>query len=124
VTIREVIDNVDDIKPNAFLDETKLRWINRLEGRICLDVFLMTIDQANELAYKHPDNMNTELLVQHPHDDIYEEWLKACIDEANGEYTKYANNMALFNGKYRNFGGWFAREYKPAQGHVRMDGQF
>ena len=124
MTIREVIDNVDDIKPNAFLDETKLRWINRLEGRICLDVFLMTIDQANELAYKHPDNMNTELLVQHPHDDIYEEWLKACIDEANGEYTKYANTMALFNAKYRNFVAWFAREYKPAQGHVRMDGQF
>ena len=112
---------VDDIKPNAFDDVTKVYWLNSLEGRICLDVFLMTIDQAEEFIYEHPGDLDTAMLARHPHHDIYVEWLKACIDEANGEYGKYSNTMAIFNAKYRNYVAWFARYYAPAQGNVQMD---
>ena len=42
-TIREVIERVDGIKPNAFSDEQKVIWLAMLDGKIAADLFLMSI---------------------------------------------------------------------------------
>lgn len=115
--IRDIIARVDDIKPNAFKGETKLAWIGELDGRIAADVMLMDITEVKQLQYSHPDDLESETLVDYPHDTIYDLWLSAKIDFANGEYTKYQNTMEMFNAYYEDFVNWFIRSYAPGQGY-------
>ena len=115
--IRDIIARVDDIKPNAFTTETKLAWIGELDGRIAAEVMLMAIPDIRQMEHKDPQALDTEPLVGFPHDGIYEQYLCAKIDYANGEYSKYQNSMEMFNAYYDNFVNWFIRTYAPAQGY-------
>lgn len=117
-TIKEIIERVDENKPNAFTEKTKLRWLAALDGKVAVDVFLLDIVEAKRMAYTHPEDLETELLVGFPHEDIYDLWLKAQIDFENGEYDKYQNTMEMFNTHYSNFVRWFADTYEPSQGGI------
>lgn len=114
-TIKEIIARVDAIKPNAFDDATKVNWLASLEGKIAADVFLMSFPELAQFRYTVADSMDTEPLVSFPHDDVYDLWLCAQIDLANGEYNKYQNTMVSYNESYGNFVRWFARVYEPSQ---------
>ena len=118
--IQEAINWADEMKPNAFTSNAKLAWLNALEGRIAADVFLMAPAEIAVLRYTEED-MEAELLVAPPHDDIYTLWLQAKIDEANGEYNKYVNSMQIYNEHFGNFVRWFASLYEPAQGYRREE---
>ena len=50
-----------------------------------------------------------------PYDDLYEYWLKARIDEANGEYDRYQATSAMFNGVWNEYVCWYAQNYDPVQ---------
>ena len=114
-TIKEIIARVDAIKPNAFDDAAKVNWLASLEGKIAADVFLMSFPELAQFRYTVADSMDTEPLVCFPHDDVYDLWLCAQIDLANGEYNKYQNTMVSYNESYGNFVRWFARVYEPSQ---------
>ena len=70
MTIREAIELADEIKPNAFTERVKLWWINALEGRIAADVLLLSAPEIAQMQYSYPDDMETGLLIDPPHDDI------------------------------------------------------
>lgn len=114
-TIKDIIRRVDDTRPNAFSDETKLRWLCELDGRIAANVFLMGIEEIRQLEYKGEEGLDKEPLISFPHDGIYDLWLAAQIDAANGEYNRYQNTMQLYNESYGDFVRWFAAVYAPAQ---------
>lgn len=116
--LREAIERVDEIKPNAFSSTVKTDWINALEGRIAADVLLLAPAEVKQLRYAYPADQNTELLIDPPHDDIYTLWLAAKIDEANGEYNKYQNTMQIYNEHFGDFVRWFASTWEPAQGYI------
>lgn len=116
MTIREVIELVDESHPNAFSVMVKVRWLAELDGKVAVDVMRMHPSQLQMLRYGEGD-LDKELLVDFPHDDIYPAWLGAKIDEANGEYNKYANSLEVYNGAYDNFACWFLNTYHPAQGY-------
>lgn len=119
--IRDVIARVDESKPNAFTEAQKVRWLAQLDGKIAADVMLMNVADLRQLEYQHPIAMDWELLVSFPHDDIYDLWLMAQIDMANGETDKYLNSMEAYNASFDNFVCWFASVYEPAQGYIRSD---
>ena len=110
--LKEVIEYVDELKPNAFSSETKTRWINALEGRIQTEVMLFGPD--NITTYTWEDDQDTELFVRPPYEEIYEDYLYARIDLANGEYDKYADSMAKFEEIFTAFTIWYIEEYHPA----------
>ena len=116
--LREAIERVDEIKPNAFSSTVKTDWINALEGRIAADVLLLAPAEVKQLRYAYLADQNTELLIDPPHDDIYTLWLAAKIDEANGEYNKYQNTMQIYNEHFGDFVRWFASTWDPAQGYI------
>jgi len=60
------------------------------------------------------DGKDTVLIAEPPHDDVYWPYLSAMISFANGEFTRYQNEMALFNSRFTEFSRWFARVYDPA----------
>ena len=119
MTIDEVIERVDERKPNAFSGRDKAEWLSALDGRIAANVFLWPPAEFGALRYTYPDDGGRVLLIDPPHDDIYVYWLMAKIDEANGEYNKYQNTMQTYNELYGDFVRWFAGLYDPAQGYDR-----
>lgn len=118
-TIRDVIARVDEMKPNAFSQAQKLYWLALLDGRVAADVMLMHISDIQQFNYRYPEDLDRELLVSFPHEEIYDYWLQAKIDEANGEDSKYMNTMEAGNAAWNNFVCWFARTYRPAQGYLK-----
>ncbi len=108
------------MKPCAFDDTLLIFWISQLEGKIAVDIFHMAPDEAEQFRYAENDG-ETETLVKYPHDDLYVQWLAAKIDEANGEYDKYMNQMEIYNRYYNNFARWFLQTYEPANGYLRRD---
>lgn len=114
--VKEVLAWVDEVKPNAFSDGVKIGWISRLEETLALEVFLMAPTEAAMLRCGVED-LETELLVDAPYDDLYTLWLAAKIDEANGEYNKYQNSMTAYNARRADFVCWFCQLYDPVQGY-------
>ena len=123
-TFREIISRVNDCRPNAFSDKSKFLWMTRLEGKIAADVFLMDIQRIRALPHSYPADLDAETLVRYPHDDIYDAWLEAVIDEKNGDYGKYQNSMDFYNELYGNFKLWFISTYEPAQEGSDISGYF
>ena len=112
MNLKQIIDMVDDIKPNAFSAETKTGWINECEGLVQTEVFLLAPEEV--IAYSYEADKNKEMLVGGPHNKIYWTYLTALIDFANGEYNKYQNTMQLFNNYFGEYMRWYALHYRPA----------
>lgn len=120
MTVREVIAMVDDVKPNAFETKTKVKWLDALEGTLASEVFLMAPADVEQLRLSL-DRLDQELLIGPPYDDIYELWLEAQIDKANGEYNKYQNTMQFYNARRADFVTWFCQTWDPAQGYMKEE---
>ena len=115
ITLGEVISRADELKPNAFSKETKIGWINTLEGKVQTSVWLL--DHTECVRYSEDEDMSRPLLVAYPYDDVYVQWFCAQIDFANGEYDLYANTCTMFNKAWGEYVRWFAAVYSPAQGY-------
>lgn len=105
-TMNTVIEYVDRVKPNAYTDEDKYKWINQLEGLVCMQVM-----DANAPEYSMPEDADTPLLVGHPFDDIYELYVSAMIDYHNREYNNYNNAVLLFSERMDQFKAWYIRKH-------------
>lgn len=106
----------DENRPNAFSEPEKLRWIASLEGKLALDVQLMDISETHQFNYRHPDDLDKELFISFPHDDLYYYWVIAQIDKHNNEDNRYQNSMELYNACLSNYINWYISTYRPAQG--------
>ena len=120
-TFKEIITRVDEIKPNAFSETTKLNWLTSLNGKLAIDIFLMDIAEVRELPYG-ADAIDREPLVGFPHEEVYDEYLAAKIDAANGEVSEYQNRMQIYDAYYTNFVSWFKATYDPVQGDPNCNG--
>ena len=60
-TLKSVIDYVDEIKPNAFSNEAKTKWLNECEGLVQTEVYwaylTAMIDFANGEYSKYQNTM-------------------------------------------------------------------
>lgn len=112
MTLKQVIDLVDDIEPNAYSSETKVAWLNECEGTIQTDIFLRAIDDVE--LYTWADDQQTVLLVKPPHDKLYRFYLQAMIQLANAEYDRYQNTMVLYDAAWGEYARWFGRTIYPA----------
>ena len=114
MTIDQVINRVDSLKPNAYTKLEKIEWLSELDGMIKAEV-IDTHESDTEIwfdGYGKNDG-STELLVEAPYDIMYIHWLESKIDYANAEYAKFNNSMAMFQTKYRAFTAWYNRKHMP-----------
>lgn len=114
MTIREVIDEVDGIEPNAYTDQQKARWISRVDQQAMSEVFLMQPPKAVRNAADRQD-YNRQLLIPAPYDGVYAFYLQAMIQYANAEYDRYQNAAALYDAEFGRFTRWFLQKYEPAK---------
>lgn len=116
-TINKVIEHVDRVKPNAYGEEDKFRWMRDLDGMVKRLVF----QDGDSVAYEYPDDMDTELLVGVPFEDVYSLYMEAMIDYHNREYDHYNNALAMFSTRFDEYKKAYIREHMPASpGTVRL----
>jgi hypothetical protein len=113
--IREAIDMIDDLKHNTYSESTKIHWLSRLDSMV-KRLIIDTHECANNVTFSGYDentDMETELLVPAPFDEVYLRWLEAQIDYANGEYDKYNNAILMYQTAYDGYANYYNRTHMP-----------
>ena len=116
MTISQAISRVDDLRHNVYSHQDKIRWISTLEHTVVRQV--LQEHEGGEInfdGYTPEKDMQTQLMVKAPYDDIYIRWMEAMIDYHNGEIASYNGAIALFNAAFDNFKAWYTRTHMPLQ---------
>lgn len=111
MTANKAIERIDRLKPNAYGEEDKFSWLSDLEGMIQRTVFQRNEDEIVKMAY--PDDMDKELLVPFPYEEIYPMYLAAQIDYENREYANYNNAAMNFNDRFSEYKKLYIMEHMP-----------
>jgi hypothetical protein len=121
MTIKECIDRVDNVKPNQYSDEDKVRWLSFLDGIIINDV-IKTHEgyegQYDEFVGYTADKMTVPLIAEPPYDAMYEAYLKMKIDEENGETARYNNSATMFNSYMEAYKKHYNKTHMPLQNNT------
>lgn len=111
--LAELINEVNNEKPNAFQQETLTAYVNEIEASV---QEYLGYEPEEIIKYDWEKDGGKELIVQPPFNVLYKAFLKARIDYANEEYQSYANNQAQFNSDFEEWKAWAMRT-----GAVRSD---
>lgn len=106
MTPNQVIEYVDEILPNVYSEEKKYEWMKWVDGRVATEVL-----QVEAPDYDLPDFADSDLLVEHPYDEIYHLYVMAMIHFYNREYDDYNNVVLAFREKFDAYKEWHIRTH-------------
>ena len=115
MTIIEAINRIDHLKPNAYSQQDKVRWLSNLDGVVKKEI-IDTHEGGEDVIFEgYNDNtlLTTELLIPAPYDEVYVRYLEMQIDYANGEYAKYNNSTVEYNTVFSAFEKYYNRDHTP-----------
>lgn len=113
--IIEAITRLDALKFNTYTQTDKVEWLSRLDNMVKKHI-IDTHEGAEDVVftgYDESTDIQTELLVPVPYDEMYLRWMEAQIDYYNGEYDKYNNAIILFNTVYEAYQSFYTRNHLP-----------
>lgn len=132
MTILEAITQLRSVKPNQYDDTLLVKWLSNLDGLIYNEIIKWHEQKETEHSklsgnieldgntenekntqYDVMKDMDTELLVKSPYDDVYINYLSAQVDFHNGEYARYNNSMVMYNMLLSAFADWYNRNNMP-----------
>ena len=115
MTITRALHHIDVIKPNSYNQDEKIMWLSNLDGIVKTEI-IDTHEGGENVTFNGYDEntaLSQELLVPHPYDEIYINYLQMQIDYANGEYNKYNNSKTVYNEAFREYEQYYNRTHKP-----------
>lgn len=115
MTIIEAINHVDHVKPNAYSQIEKVRWLSTLDGVVKNEI-IDTHEGSEDVCfagYNDETPLDTVLLIPAPYDDVYIRYLEMQIDYANNELGKYNNSAAAYNLAFSAFEKHYNRDHMP-----------
>ena len=115
MTIMDALYRIDEVKPNSYSLDEKIKWLSSLDGVIKNEI-IDTHEGGEDVVfngYNADTDLTTELLVKAPYDDIYIRWAEMQIDYSNGEYGKYNNSMEVYNTAYTAYANYYNRTHMP-----------
>ena len=118
MTVKECIDIVDNMKPNQYSVDDKVRWLSFLDMIVVNDVLKTHEDfdiRYDDFEGYSADKLATKLIADAPYDQMYVEFLKMKIDEENGETARYNNTATMFNSYFSIFKKWYNKNHMPLQ---------
>lgn len=115
MTIIEAITNIDALKTNTYTQNDKVKWLSRLDWMVKKEIIdTHEVEVPVEFTgYDETTDLNTELLVPAPYDEVYLRWLEAQIDYANAEYGKYNNSITMYNTSFTAYANYYNRTHMP-----------
>ena len=113
--IIEAINRIDSLKHNTYSNNEKLAWLSRMDSMV--KRLIIDTHEGGEgitfTGYDDRTDLNTELLVPAPFDEMYLRWLEAQIDYTNGEYDKYNNAILMFNTDFGDYAAYYNQNHRP-----------
>ena len=108
MTVKEVLDKLNRMKPNTVDNKDKYDWLNELDGIIHERIYSRAADYTEVFTpYEYDVDNDRETLIPIPYTEIYLHFLSAKIDADNGEFISYNNNM------YNDFAAYYRRNHMP-----------
>ena len=71
----------------------------------------LVMQEKEAEPYAYPDDMDKELLIPFPFDNVYELYLESMIDFYNREYANYNNSAAMFEARFSEYKKAYIREH-------------
>ena len=122
MTIQDAISTLDSQKHNAYGRSDKIKWLSRLDTMV--QKLIIDTHEGGDAAAFEPYNddtdLDTELLVEEPFDEIYLRWMEAQIDYTNGEYSKYNNSIEMFNTAWQAYANYYNRTHMPKGKQIKF----
>ena len=113
--IIQAINRIDALKRNTYSQPEKVEWLSRVDWMVKKHI-IDTHEGAEKVSFNGYDDLTdlqTELLVPAPHEEMYLRWLEAMIDYHNGEYGKYNNAVDMFNTAFESYKNYYNRTHMP-----------
>ena len=113
--IIEAISGLDSLKHNTYTQSDKVAWMSRLDSMVKNHI-IDTHEGADEVTFTGYDDstdLQTELLIPAPYDEVYLRWMEAQIDYTNGEYSKYNNSIDMFHTSFDSYANYYNRTHMP-----------
>ena len=112
----EVITEVNDLSPNQYENDLKLKWLRDLDEKIFNELIETHEDEATRESFEAADYEDTEvvLLIPEPYArDAYTAYLRSKIAQADAETERYNLYASVFNSEYAQFAAWYNRTTPP-----------
>lgn len=115
----KVIEMVDSVLPNAYREEEKLQWLSDLDGMVQRVAWQLPAEET--VTYSFPEDLDRELLIPPPFDNVYVLYVRAMIDFHNNELEKYNASAQMFFSRFEDYKKAYLRENVPKfTGYVRL----
>lgn len=115
MTINEVISQFDNLKPNQYGDEQKMKWLSDLDTWLYKHVYL-NHETLSETEISLPyESTEENLLIPDEYSELYINCLSYKVDFYNGEYDRYNNSAIVYNTQLQDFRNYINRTYLPKQ---------
>ena len=109
----EAINRIDALKHNTYSPVDKVEWLSRVDWMVKRHIIDTHEGEVTFTGYDDSTDLQTELLIPAPYDEVYLRWMEAQIDYYNGEYEKYNNAIEMFNTAYEGYQNYYNRTHMP-----------
>lgn len=111
MTIKDIIDKLDKLKPNQYRLDEKMSWLSDLDARVVNDI--IQPHQREKVEIKRYTDTGDTLLVEDAYSEMYLHYMMAQIDYHNAEHTRYNNSSAAFNEVFTDYARHYKRTHMP-----------
>ncbi len=102
--VERLIATLDAIKENTVNDDTKLVWLNEVEGRIACEIHKKNTEETGMLV-----SGEDELSVSEPYSRIYILYLIAMIAFTEGNYDLYSRTVIEYEAAFSEYAKYVIR---------------
>ena len=114
VTVNEVLQRIDSLKPNAYSRREKLQWLSTLDGLLWREVMAVHEGAGQPFGPYGEGDGQRQLLVSEPYGlPLYLSYLENRMDHYNGDTARYNNSLLQFRTAYMEFFRWYNRNHRP-----------
>lgn len=111
--IIEVLERCDELYPNTYTGEEKIKWCDEL-GAMLKEEYAKSYSGGKQESYVPiTDITEDETVVRFPYDLMYIDFLMAKCCYYQRDYEAYNQHITAFNSKLSDFANWFIERNMP-----------
>lgn len=116
MTVQELLNAVDELKPNQYLTARKIEWLNEIETKVYNEI-IKTHEGADDISFigYTTSDTETELLVADGYAGLYIDYLFTKIDYYNSDIDKFTNSAMMFTSSFEDYANYYNRTHMPLQ---------
>lgn len=123
MTIIEAIISLDEhVQNTQYTNAQKIAWLSDLDKMVKSQIIDTHAggESVEFTGYNAETDMDTQLLVPFPYDELYVKWLVAKTFYANRETISYNNAILVFNAAYTAYEDYYNRTHAPLRAASRF----